>query len=488
MVPPKVSVIPRHPLGEVELLKSIVGNGFRQLLDLRPNRHRRELLRLRTDGILVVAIAVPPAPGYLMRRQQETQVFGVDIQLRALPGNTGIHAGVLVRNAEAAAFVVHEAVKGDFPDRTEIPLHLRRVLNLQQMLGTGVKMGFPRKAVEALVKRVVLPVTPFQRLPIQVRHIPKRPPREEIALHEANKALDLAFGVRMPGFTELRLEADSAHERLVLPVPDRLAAQVPVIHDALHVVRQDIFRDAHELKSVDHANEQTFLLGIGEKLDEHAAAVMAAEDKTGDSVFIPARIQNRHEAPVHLVSFSRLRLIPLPAAALRLHQMPLCRNQVLVCGDVDLNGGGPARIADRLEPLQTHHGVCDAALEQRVEGPGEPSSPRRGDTLPVFPCGRNSKRFSFSRRRRCRDTPVRRSSSARLTFSRSYASPASAFISASAWVILSISCLLYRSCIALPFPGPFMAPVYRYEDHWLKLPDRILVVFTRRTLVEIARR
>jgi hypothetical protein len=38
-----------------------------------------------------------------------------------------------------------------------------------------------------------LPVTPFQRLRIQVRHIPKRPPREEIALHEANKTLDLAL-------------------------------------------------------------------------------------------------------------------------------------------------------------------------------------------------------------------------------------------------------------------------------------------------------
>ena len=87
-----------------------------------------------------------------MGRQQEAQVFGVDIQLRTLPGNAGIHAGVLVRNAEAAAFVVHEAVKGDLSDRTEIPPHFRRVLNLQQMLGAGVKMGLPREAIEALVK------------------------------------------------------------------------------------------------------------------------------------------------------------------------------------------------------------------------------------------------------------------------------------------------------------------------------------------------
>lgn len=88
------------------------------MLDLCPDRHRRELLRLRPDGILVVAITVPPAPGYLMGRQQEAKIFGVDIQLCTLPGNAGIHAGVLVRNAEAAALIVYEAVKGDLPDRT----------------------------------------------------------------------------------------------------------------------------------------------------------------------------------------------------------------------------------------------------------------------------------------------------------------------------------------------------------------------------------
>ena len=156
MMPPKDSVIPRHPLGEVELLESVMGSRLRQLLDLRPDRHRRELLRLRTDGILVVAIAVPPAPGHLMRRQQEAHIFRVDIQLRALPGNTGKFADVLVRNAKAPAFVVHETVKGNLPNRAEIPSDLRRVLNLQQMLGAGPQMGFPRKTVEPLVKQVIL--------------------------------------------------------------------------------------------------------------------------------------------------------------------------------------------------------------------------------------------------------------------------------------------------------------------------------------------
>lgn len=105
-------------------MNQLAGSGFSQLLDLRPNRHRRELLRLRTDGIMVVAIAVPSALGHLVRRQQETQIFAVDVQFLALPGNAGMLVNVPVRNTEVAALVVHKVVKGDLPDWTEIPPHL----------------------------------------------------------------------------------------------------------------------------------------------------------------------------------------------------------------------------------------------------------------------------------------------------------------------------------------------------------------------------
>ncbi len=87
-----------------------------------------------------------------MGRRQEAQILRVEIQLRSMPGDAGIRANVLVRNAEAAASIVHEAVKGDLSDRTEIPPYLQSVLNLQQKLGAGVKVRFPREAVEALVK------------------------------------------------------------------------------------------------------------------------------------------------------------------------------------------------------------------------------------------------------------------------------------------------------------------------------------------------
>lgn len=68
--------------------------------------------------------------------------------------------------------------------------------------------------------------------------------------------------------------------------------------------------------------------GIGEEFDEHTAAVVATECKTGDPVFITCFIQDLYKAPVHLESFPRLRLIPLPTAALRLYNMPLCRDKI----------------------------------------------------------------------------------------------------------------------------------------------------------------
>lgn len=51
--------------------------------------------------------------------------------------------------------------------------------------------------------------------------------------------------------------------------------QIPVQHDAFHIVSQDNFGHPHILKGMDHPNEQIFLLSIGEKLDVTLAAVVA---------------------------------------------------------------------------------------------------------------------------------------------------------------------------------------------------------------------
>ena len=142
MILPKDSIIPLHPLAEVELLKGIVGLRLGQLPNLSMNRHGRELFRLRKGRVLLFAVAVPLAPGHFVGRQQMAKILRIDIQSAALTGNSGQFANILIRNAKTAAFIVDESVKGDFPGWTEIPPHLQRVVNPVEMLGAGVQMGF----------------------------------------------------------------------------------------------------------------------------------------------------------------------------------------------------------------------------------------------------------------------------------------------------------------------------------------------------------
>ena len=241
------------------------------------------------------------------------------------------------------------------------------------------------------MERVVLSVAPFQGLPVQVGHVPEGPSREEIALDKPDQPLDLALGVRMPGLAELRLEADGLQKGLVFPVPDGLSVQIPVVHDAFHVVGQDIFRDAHAVKRADKSDEQILLLGVGEKLDEHRTAVMAAEREAGDLVLVAAFVQDLYKTPVHLERLAGLRFIPHPSAALRVYHVALGGDQVLMRGDILLNGGDAAGEADIPEPFQADRRVRDAAHEQRVKRTREACKPLSGRNLAGITVGKKFK-------------------------------------------------------------------------------------------------
>jgi hypothetical protein len=115
--------------------------------------------------------------------------------------------------------------------------------------------------------------------------------------------------------------------------------------------------------------------GIGEEFDEHTAAVVAAGCKTGDPVFITCFIQDLYKAPVHLESFPRLRLIPLPTAALRSYLMPLCRDKILVGGNVVFDSGDATGVTNRPKPLKAYRRVCNAAHNQSVNGAGKTFKP-----------------------------------------------------------------------------------------------------------------
>ena len=113
--------------------------------------------------------------------------------------------------------------------------------------------------------------------------------------------------------------------------------------------------------------------------NEHVAAVVTAQRKTGGLVLVASVIQNLDEAPIHLERLSRLRFVAPAPIPLRLHKVPCSGHQVPVSGDVHLHRSGTAGEAYSLKPFQADRRVRDAALEQLVEGVGiaDKTIPRR---------------------------------------------------------------------------------------------------------------
>src|SRR5699024_978423 len=140
---------------------------------------------------------------------------------------------------------------------------------------------------------------------VQVSNIVEYPDSEKVVFHKSHQALYLVFGKGIPGVAELCLKAEGFHESLVVLLPDRMAIQIPVQHDAFHIVSQDNFGHAHVLKGMNHSNEQVFLLSIGEKLNVALAAMVADHSEACRTVCISVVVQHICEAPVHLVGFSR---------------------------------------------------------------------------------------------------------------------------------------------------------------------------------------
>ena len=58
------------------------------------------------------------------------------------------------------------------------------------MLGAGAEMHLLRDSGNGLVKDVVLPITPLQRLLVQIRQIVEHTVNQEVFLDEADQPLD----------------------------------------------------------------------------------------------------------------------------------------------------------------------------------------------------------------------------------------------------------------------------------------------------------
>lgn len=192
-------------------------------------------------------------------------------------------------------------------------------------------LGYP---VHRPVVSTILSVSPFHRLPVQVGYMVEYSAGKEIVFHKPHQALYLTFGKGMAGFAELCLKTKSLHEGLVVLLPDRMALQIPVQHDAFHIVSQDEFGHPHVLKGMDHSNEQVFLFGVGKKLNVALAAVVADHSEACRTVGVSVVVQHICEAPVHLVGLARCCGVTTSTVSLGSNLFPLGWDEVLVSGNV----------------------------------------------------------------------------------------------------------------------------------------------------------
>ena len=140
-------------------------------------------------------------------------------------------------NTEAAALIVDKTVKGYLPFRAQIEQQCRVHFKHPDLFRTAAVMQFLWDPSGGLVVSAILLVAPVQCGPVQVCNIPEDPSNKEVLLYEANQALYLALGKRMPRLAELCLEAHCFHKGLVVLLPDRMALKVPVEDHTFHIVR-----------------------------------------------------------------------------------------------------------------------------------------------------------------------------------------------------------------------------------------------------------
>ena len=185
------------------------------------------------------------------------------------------------------------------------------VIQFRHHIRTTAGMLVLRDSKSPVVSRVLLG-TPFQRSVVQIGHIPENAPFKKVVLHKSDKTFHLPLGKRVARLAEFCLETHGFHELLIILLPNRLALMVWPDHHILHVICENGFGNPHAAKSVNHADERVFLLGVGKELNIPLAAVVANHCKTRRLVLLAVIHIHCHEAPVHLVCLAGCSEIPAP--------------------------------------------------------------------------------------------------------------------------------------------------------------------------------
>ena len=187
-----------------------------------------------------------------------------------------------------------------------------------------------RRAVHGTMIAAVLIRAPAQSLIVEIRDRSEYAPNEEVLFYKADQPLDLSFCKRVQWLTQLRLKADGLHKGFVIPLPDGMPFRIATGHNALHVVRQHVLRNAQIDKRMDHSDEEVFLLSVRKELHIPLAAVMADHGKAGNLIRATHTVHDFHKSPVHLERFARAGFIPPPSVPLWCDELSLGRQEVLV--------------------------------------------------------------------------------------------------------------------------------------------------------------
>ena len=82
---------------------------------------------------------------------------------------------------------------------------------------------------------------------------------------------------------------------------------------------------------MDHSNKQVLLFGIWEKFDIPLPTTVADHGKAGYFISVTGGIFHFYESPVHLVCFSRCRMVTSTTVALRGYKLSFRGDKFLMC-------------------------------------------------------------------------------------------------------------------------------------------------------------
>ena len=112
------------------------------------------------------------------------------------------------------------------------------------------------------------------------------------------------------------------------------------------------------------------LPGVGEKFNIPLPAMVADHGKARHAERAAVIIQNVCKSPVHLERLSGVSRVTAPTVSLRRCLLPLCRNEILMCGDIFLNNGRTALESRLPQSFQNDGGVLDSLSQHVVNDAG----------------------------------------------------------------------------------------------------------------------